>query len=175
MLNLNTYLQRKAGVLAQRRQDFEAAPDKATVTLRAESWVAGFTGARPVQMGNHTLLSDSAAGLGGNALGPSAPELLAGALASCLVHTYLLVAATSAIPLDGVTVQVQAELDLTGVVGLRAPELPSMQKVTWQAQVESAAGDETVTWLHAEVDRMCPVLNTLRLPIVVTRTSAAPA
>jgi uncharacterized OsmC-like protein len=174
MLNLNSYLERKSGVLAQRRQDFAAEPAKATVTLRADSWVVGFTGARPVKMGAHTLLSDSAAGLGGNALGPSAPELLAGALASCLAHTYLIAATFHAIPLEGVTVQVQGQLDLTGVVGLPSPDLPCIQNVTWQAQVETSAGAEAVALLHAEVDRMCPVLNTLRLPVSVTRTEQAP-
>ncbi len=90
MSNLDPYLQRKAETLAARRSDFTAQPEKAFVNLSATSKVAGNTGARPTKIGEFSILTDSAPGLVGNALGPTAPELLLGALASCLVHTYWL-------------------------------------------------------------------------------------
>ena len=43
-----------------------------------------------------------------------------GALASCLVHTYLLQATLLDIPLDGVEIEITGGLDMTGVVGLPA-------------------------------------------------------
>ena len=63
--------------------------------IKAVSWVAGITGARPVKMGEIQFVTDSAPGLAGHALGPTAPEMLLGALASCLVHTYLIQATCS--------------------------------------------------------------------------------
>jgi hypothetical protein len=51
MSALDHYLERKSAVLAQRRADFIASPEKATVRIQARSWVAGETGARPVKMG----------------------------------------------------------------------------------------------------------------------------
>jgi hypothetical protein len=51
MSTLDYYLDRKSTVLAQRRADFTAAPEKATVRIQAKSWVAGNTGARPVRLG----------------------------------------------------------------------------------------------------------------------------
>lgn len=172
-MDLNTFLARKADVLTQRQHDFSADPARATVTLRADSWVAGFTGARPVKLGAHTILTDSAPGLGGNSLGPSAPEMILGALASCLAHTYLIVAALHAIPLDAVTIVAQGTLDLTGVVGLPVPEAPRIHAIDWQAEVKSDADADAIALLHAEVDRLCPVLNTLRMPVNVQRTEAA--
>ena len=74
--------------------------------LKASSHVAGNTGVRPVKMGEYIVISDSAPGLAGNSLGPSSPEMLLGALASCLIHTYLLQASLLAIPLDNVEVTI---------------------------------------------------------------------
>lgn len=175
MLNLDSFLQRKAAVLAERQADMTADPARALVRLRADSWVAGFTGARPVRVRDSVLLTDSAPGLGGNALGPSAPELLLGALASCLAHTYLIVAALESIPLAAVTVSVEGALDFRGVVGLPVDEAPRMEQVAYHAEVESSANATVVERLHAEVERLCPVLNTLRMPVAVVRTPGPPA
>ncbi len=102
MAKLDNYLERKAAVLAERRADFTAKPEAALVKLKATAHVAGNTGVRPVRMGDYIVISDSAPGLAGHSLGPTAPEMLLGALASCLVHTYLLQAALLDIPLDSV-------------------------------------------------------------------------
>jgi uncharacterized OsmC-like protein len=173
MHTLNTFLERKSGVLAQRQQEMTEEPARGVVRLKVQSWVAGYAGARPVRMGESVWVSDSAPGLGGNALGPSAPELLLGALASCLVHTYLIVAALHAIPVEGVSVDAQGELDMRAVVGLPSETLPVMKRLTYQATVQTGAGDEAVARMHAEVERLCPVLNTLRLPVEVRRTDGA--
>ncbi len=173
-LDLNSFLARKAGILAQRQAEMRAEPARARITLRAGATVAGFTGARTVQMRDSSWVTDSAPALGGNALGPSAPEVLLGALASCLAHTYLIVAALESIPLQSVAVQVQGALDFRGVVGLPVDALPQMEALTYQAEVVTTAGEAALAHLHAEVERLCPVLNTLRLPVAVTRTDCAP-
>lgn len=166
---LEPYLIRKRAVLDQRQADFQAVPEKATVQIKATSWVAGITGARPVRIGDTTLLTDSAPGLAGHALGPTAPELLLGALASCLVHTYLIQAVLLELPLDQVEVEVQGALDMSGVVGLPYTALPQLEQVTYTARVTSSAPAEAIARMHAAVDETCPVLNTLRLPTPVTR------
>jgi uncharacterized OsmC-like protein len=166
---LAPYLARKRAVLAQRQEDFRAAPAKAVVAIKASSWVAGNTGARPVQMGATRFLTDSAPGLAGHALGPTAPEMLLGALASCLVHTYLIQATLLEIPLDGVEVEVEGALDMSGVVGLPYTALPQLEAVTYKAQVTSSAPPEAIERMHAAVDETCPVLNTIRLPTPVQR------
>lgn len=169
MSALAPYLSRKQAVLTQRQADFQAAPEKATVRIKAASWVAGNTGARPVRMGEVLFITDSAPALAGHALGPTAPEMLLGALASCLVHTYLIQATLLQIPLDNVEVEVKGALDMSGVVGLPYTALPQLSEVTYSAKVTSTAAPEDIERMHAAVDETCPVLNTLRLPTAVQR------
>ena len=174
MSALAPYLSRKHAVLEQRQADFQAEPSKAVVRIQATSWVAGNTGARPVQMGETRFLTDSAPGLAGHALGPTAPEMLLGALASCLVHTYLIQATLMGLPLDHVEVEVKGALDMSGVVGLPYTELPQLEGVTYTARLTSSAAPADIERMHAAVEDTCPVLNTIRRPTPVQRTPSEP-
>lgn len=169
MSTLDFYLSRKADVLAQRRADFTAAPEKATVRIQARSWVAGNTGARPVKMGETLFITDSAPALAGHALGPTAPEMLLGALASCLVHTYLIQAVLMDIPIDSVEVEVHGAVPMGGVVGLPYDRPPQLEEVAYTANVVTTASAEVLEQMHQAVEATCPVLNTLRNPTTITR------
>jgi len=169
MAKLDNYLERKAVALADRKQDWAANPEKAVATIKASSRVAGITGTRPTTMGNHTIVSDSAPGLAGHSLGPTSPEMLLGALASCLVHTYLIHATLMNIPLDDVTVEISGTLDYKPVIGMPAENRPCIYDVHYQAQVESPADVATIEQLHAVVEGNCPVLNTIRYPTNIQR------
>jgi uncharacterized OsmC-like protein len=172
MSALDYYLERKSAVLAQRRADFTAVPEKATVRIQAKSWVAGNTGARPVKMGETLFITDSAPALAGHALGPTAPEMLLGALASCLVHTYLIQAVLLDIPIDGVEIEVHGAVPMGGVVGLPYEKLPQMEEITYTAKVIASVAPEEIECMHQAVEETCPVLNTVRFPTVVTRVNA---
>lgn len=169
MAQLDDYLQRKSNVLAARRVELEAAPDKALVSISATSRVAGNTGLRPVQMGGHSVLTDSAPGLAGHSLGPSSPEMVLGALASCLVHTYLLQAALLGIALDEVDVEVSGGLDMTRVVGLASDKTVALEELKFSPTVRTPASAADVERLHKAVEETCAVLNTLRQPMTVER------
>lgn len=172
MALLDGYLTHKARVLAQRRELFEREPEAALVRLQATSHCAGTTGARPVRMGDYIVISDSAPGLAGNSLGPSSPEMLLGALASCLVHTYLLQATLLEIALDSVEVEIRGTLNMTGVVGLPTEGVTRLEQISYTPHVVSPADAATVALLHDLVDRTCAVLNTLRTPVAVERILA---
>lgn len=169
MAALDSYIQRKAGVLAERREQFKETPENALVRLKATSHVAGITGVRPVTMGDYIVISDSAPGLAGHSLGPSSPEMLLGALASCLVHTYLLQATLLEIPLDHVEVVIEGALDMAPVVGLPQEEPIKMEALSYTPTVQSPADDATIERLHQAVEQGCAVLNTLRSPMAVAR------
>ena len=169
MSKLEPYLQRKADVLAQRQAHFQENPGAALVQLKATSHVAGNTGIRPVKMGEYIVISDSAPGLAGHSLGPSSPEMLLGALASCLIHTYLLQATLLNIPLDQVEVVIEGALDMTGVVGLPAEGPLKLQDLSYTPTVTAPASDEQIAQLHEAVEQTCAVLNTLRSPMAVVR------
>lgn len=170
MAALDSYMERKSAAIAARIADYTTQPERAVVTLRAVSQVAGISGARPTRMGDFLIVSDSGPGLAGFALGPTAPELLLGALASCLVHTYLIHAARLHIPLDSLEIAVSGALNYAGVVGMDVGEPPQLQAITYQTDLHSPAPPADIERLHAAVDAHCPVMNTLRLPIAVTRT-----
>lgn len=172
MSALGNYLERKAEAMAARRADYAATPGKSVARIVATSKVAGITGARPTQVGAFSFVTDSGPGLAGHALGPTAPELLLGALASCLVHTYLIQAVLLNFPLEHVEIEVSGSLDYAGVVGMPTAEQPQLHDMGYKARVESPASAAEVERLHAAVEQSCPVLNTLRNPVAVKRESA---
>jgi uncharacterized OsmC-like protein len=169
MSKLASYFTRKAEALAARQADWTANPAAGVIDVKAVSSVAGITGARPTRMGQHTVLTDSAPGLAGHALGPTAPEMLLGSLASCLVHTYLIQATLLNIPLDHVEVEVSAKLDMKGAVGMPVTAATLLANIQYKPRVESSASPETIEALHQAVDETCPVLNTLRAPRDIRR------
>lgn len=169
MAKLDPFIERKAEAIAGRQADFSANPGKSLAIIKASSWVGGVTGTRPTRMGDYTVISDSAPGLGGNSLGPTSPEMLLGALASCLVHTYLIQATLLHIPLDHVEIEVQAQLDFAGVVGLPVEIPPQMRNISYHPKVTSPASAADIQRLHEAVEPACPVLNTLRNPTIVQR------
>lgn len=169
MSKLQPFLDLKAQVVAARQQDFTTNPEKAVGKLSARSWVGGITGTRPTRMGDYTLISDSGPGLGGNSLGPTSPEMLLGALASCLVHTYLIQATLMQVPLDQVEIEVMAELDYAPVIGLPSDLPPQLRNIRYEPKVTSTASAEKIAEMHKAVEVSCPVLNTLRHPSPVER------
>ncbi|MBI1278091.1 MAG: OsmC family peroxiredoxin [Anaerolineaceae bacterium] len=169
MAKLDNYLERKAVALADRKSDWTTNPEKAVAIIKASSKVAGITGTRPTTMGSHTIVSDSAPALAGHSLGPTSPEMLLGALASCLVHTYLIHATLMNIPLDDVSVEISGILDYKPVIGIPTPNRPAIYDIHYQAQVESPADAATIEQLHAAVETSCPVLNTIRHPTSIQR------
>lgn len=171
MAKLDSYIARKTEALADRQRDWTANPEKGVATIRASSKVAGITGTRPTKMGDYMLVSDSAPGLAGHSLGPTSPEMLLGALASCLVHTYLIHATLLNIPLDDVSIEISGTLDYKPVVGLPSSIRPAFSDIQYKATVESPADAATIEQLHASVEANCPVLNTIRYPTSIQRGS----
>jgi uncharacterized OsmC-like protein len=168
MSKLDSYIARKTAALSDRRADWTADPAKSMIHISATSTLAGVTGARPTRMGSHMVVSDSAPGLAGHSLGPTAPEMLLGSLASCLLHTYIIQACLLNVPLDALEVEVSAALDMAPVVGLPG-DPPLLENMTYTARIDSPAAAEIIEKLHEAVDATCPVLNTLRSPIAIRR------
>lgn len=169
MSKLDPYLERKAEALAARRADWTDNRAAAEITVSASAKVAGITGARLTTMGAFTLVSDSAPGLAGHALGPTAPEMMLGSLASCLVHTYLIQATLMRLPLDHVAIHVSASLDMASVIGMPSDRAPALTNITWHAEVVSPAEADQIAAMHQAVEATCPVLNTIRYPVDVRR------
>jgi uncharacterized OsmC-like protein len=174
MALLDEYLIRKQAAMTLRLSEWTTAradgnTDAGVVALNASSTLAGTTGVRPTTAGTHRLISDSAPGLAGHNLGPTAPEMMLASLASCLVHTYVIQAVLLGVPLDDVRIDIAGTIDMARVIGGESPSPVHLENLTYCAHVVSPASSEAVGWLHAAVEENCPVLNTLRLPMHISR------
>lgn len=170
MTDLEAYLKRKATILGERRK--ELAGKSGVAEISASSYVAGITGLRPVKMGDYTVTTDSGPALAGHALGPSSPEMLLGALASCLAHTYVLQAALHDISLEHVQITVTGSLDMADAINPQNEKNIAIDNLGFSADVRSSADASVLSKLDADVERACAVLNTLRSAHTVVRKSS---
>ncbi|GIV89243.1 MAG: osmotically inducible protein OsmC [Chloroflexus sp.] len=155
--SLREFLRRKRQALAAFRAQLAAQPPT-PVTLRAAVTVAAGTGLRPVRVRDHTVLSDSGPALGGYDLGPNAPELLLAAMASCVAHSALAIAADRELALDELQVEVTGQIDYRGTlaVSAEAPVTPTGLRYTIRYRGEVSDGEMAA--LQADLERLCPVL-----------------
>ena len=167
MTTLPEYLNFKAQRMAALREKL-AAPDAAPAPLCAVARVAGGSGVRPVSIREFTIVTDSAPALAGYNLGPTAPELLLASLASCLAHTYLIVAANRGTQFETLEVEVTGQIDFRGVLEVTpdAPIAPS--GLAYVARVSGDVSDDELRQIRAEVERLCPVFRALVEPVPVS-------
>ncbi|MEU7858558.1 OsmC family protein [Nonomuraea sp. NPDC049141] len=175
MSTLREYLSHKRTALLARRQ----APAAGPVPLHAHVTAEGRSGIRRVRIRDFQIISDSGPDFAGYDLGPTSPELQAGVLGSCVTHIFLIKAAELAVPIDALEVDVHAEYDpraqQPGDSGI--PVHP--HNFRYEVLIDSPAADDDLARLHAEVERVCPILNLIRNPqpvsgtVVRTRRSSA--
>jgi uncharacterized OsmC-like protein len=160
MSTLREYLSHKRTALLARR----AAPAQGPVPLHAHVTAEGRSGVRRIRIRDFQILSDSGPDFAGHDLGPGSPELQAGVLGSCVTHIFLIKAAELEVPIDSLEVDVRAEYDPAaqqpGSTGI--PVYP--QNFRYEVLLDSPASDERLAELHAEVERVCPILNLIRNP-----------
>lgn len=161
MSSLNEYLDQKRGALGERRKD--AKSDDAVIARSVRVKAEGRSGVRRIRIRDFQIVSDSPPDFAGYDLGPSSPELLLGALGSCLTHSYLIQAADLGVPLDSLEVEVKASLDpRAGLVGKAHSIFPD--GITYTVHIESPADTAETERLREAVERACPILNFLQSP-----------
>ncbi|MEV4166947.1 OsmC family protein [Nonomuraea dietziae] len=160
MSSLREYLSQKRAALLVRRESQTGGP----VPLRASVTAEGRSGVRRIRIRDFQILSDSGPDFAGYDLGPGSPELQAGVLGSCVTHIFLIKAAELEIPLDSLAVDVEAEYDPRAQApgNTDIPVYP--QNFRYEVRIDSPASDEELARLHAEVERVCPILNLIRNP-----------
>ncbi len=165
--SLPEYLVRKKALADAYREQLRQ-PDSAPVTLSASVAVAAGTGVRPIRMREHSVISDAGAALGGYGLGPTAPELLLGALASCLAHSALVIAADRGLSFDRLEVEVTGQLDYRGTLAVDedAPVPPT--NLAYTLRFGGDIADDAIAAIEADIARLCPVLLALTRPTSVT-------
>ncbi|MEU7896350.1 OsmC family protein [Nonomuraea sp. NPDC049152] len=160
MSGLREYLSQKRAALLARRE----APASGPVPLRASVTAEGRSGVRRIRIRDFQILSDSGPDFAGYDLGPGSPELQAGVLGSCVTHIFLIKAAELEVPLDSLSVDVEAEYDPRAQAPGNTDVPVHPQNFRYEVLIDSPASDEDLARLHAEVERVCPILNLIRHP-----------
>ncbi len=163
---LPEYLERKRELVDAYRNQLRG-PGAAPTPLRATVVVAAGSGVRPIKMREHTVISDAGAAIGGWGLGATAPELLLGALASCLAHSALMIAADHGIALEELTVEVNGQLDYRGTLAVHEQALVPPTNLGYVLRFGGGISDAEIATIERAIARLCPVLLALTQPTQV--------
>jgi uncharacterized OsmC-like protein len=145
---------------------------KRTVKLRS-TWQRGTKAL--VEVGTHevagkavtprtrrfTLMTDAPPGLGGVDSGPAAIETLMIALAGCVTSGIAANAALFDVPIDGLDVDMEANIDLRGVFGHDKSVRSGFSDIRYTVTIRSSAPEEKVRRCKETIDRKSPVRDTL--------------
>lgn len=158
-----------------KRGELSAADEsQATITFESRSGlVEGFHTVARIR--DFKLTVDEPEALGGTDKGPNPVELVLAALGTCQEITYRLYADALGIPLDGVSVAVEGDLDLRGFFGAKDGVRPGYKGIRAIVTLDSPAGEGELKRLKKIVDRRCPVLDMLRNPVPLTTVIEARA
>ncbi|MGQ4274212.1 OsmC family protein [Terrihabitans sp. B22-R8] len=162
MSTLPEYLHQKRAALQARREKAHQ-PGAGPFPLSARASAEGRSGVRRIRIRDFQVISDSPPDFAGYDLGPSSPELLLGALSSCLTHTYLIQAADLGIPLEAVSVEVDGRIDPRG--GSKDFDAIPVYPHDLSYRVTVTTDVEDLAELNDAVARFCPILNLLRRAI----------
>ncbi|MGO9418267.1 OsmC family protein [Roseiarcus sp.] len=163
MSTLIEYLAQKRQALLDRRRRI-ADGSLGPVPLKARATAEGRSGVRRIRIRDFQVVTDSPPDFAGYDLGPSSPELVLGALGSCLNHSYLIQAAALDVPIEVIEVEVEAFIDpRAGSSGYEAtPVYP--QNISYVVKIESPASAADIQRLRDNVETACPILNLLKNP-----------
>jgi uncharacterized OsmC-like protein len=162
--------------IAATQTELRANPKSALATFAADSrQVAGLRSQAKIRQFDLTV--DEPESLGGTDAGPNPVELVLAGLAACQEVTYRAYAEALRIPLEGVSVRVEGDLDLRGFFAVDESVRAGFQNVRGTVRLTSSASDEDLARLKSIVDAHCPVLDILKsgVPVSLELAPASPA
>ncbi len=115
-----------------------------------------------------TFTADVGKSEGGNDAGPGPSVLQRGALGSCLAIGYAKWAAALDVPVDGIEVDVEADVDARGSYGLDGVE-PGYKGLRYKVFIDSPASEEEIMNVIEQADRHSPLLADFLKPVKVER------
>ena len=165
MTGLKSYLERKVDALKTARANAPADPVERRQRLSAQVIAEGGSGVRRVRMRDFQIITDAGPAMAGYDLGPRAPEVLLGALGSCISHTILIQAALNDLPIESLVIDVSADVDsLAGHSDVKNP----LTNIAYEIQVESPAPAAEFRKINELLPEICPVLNVVQFPQSIT-------
>jgi uncharacterized OsmC-like protein len=122
--------------------------------------------------GPWSIETDLPAALGGEGAAPSPSVLARAALSSCLATGYVLRAARHGVELTSVTVHVEADSEIAGMLVCGAPEPAGFREIRCHVEVESPADEACVRRILDESDSLSPLLDLFVRANPVRRTTS---
>ena len=147
------------------KERYRTAPETARITLRAQGAQADVPIACSVDLGRVIYEAQAHSGVGGAGTAACSGDLLLGALAACAQLTCQMVATGLAIPVEGIEVTVEGDLDLRGTLGVDK-EVPAgfeAIRVAFDVQAPEASAEQLAS-LAEKTERYCTVFQTLVQP-----------
>jgi uncharacterized OsmC-like protein len=114
------------------------------------------------------MTADAPPGLGGVDAGPAAVEVLLGALAGCLTSGIAANAALFEVPIEGLDIDMEADIDLRGVLGHDKSVRNGFSDIRYTVTIHSSAPEDKVRRCKKTIDRKSPVLEVLTKPLRVS-------
>jgi len=114
------------------------------------------------------MVIDEPAAFGGGDSAMSPADVVLVALGTCQEIMYVALASTMDIQLDEVKVEVNADLDLQGLMGLDPEVPPGLLEMSYEVRIKSPASEEELKRLVDTVENQCPLLDTLTRSVKVT-------
>ena len=111
---------------------------------------------------------DAPAGLGGVDAGPTAAESLVAALAGCLTSGIAANAALFDVPIAGIAIDIEADIDFRGLFGHDKSVRNGFSDIRYTVTIQSPAPEEKVRRCKETIDRKSPVGDTIANPVNVT-------
>jgi uncharacterized OsmC-like protein len=143
------------------RQD----PASSRITLTAKGGQSGTPIACSIDIGTAIYNAQAHKGVGGEGTAACSGDLLLGALAACAQITCQMVAAAMAIPVNGIDVTVEGDLDLQGTLGLAKNAPVGFQKIKMNFDIQApTASPEQLAALREKTEKYCVVMQTLMSP-----------
>jgi uncharacterized OsmC-like protein len=115
-----------------------------------------------IRDGSWSFIADMPDSEGGTGAGPSPGAYGRGALASCLAMGIVMKAAEMEIPLDSIAVEVHADWDARGYLGLDQAIPPGYTRLRVDVHVQSPAAETAVRELVAAAERFSPYVDVFR-------------
>ena len=153
-------------IIVDTQEAFRADPNKARETFTTTSGLKeGFH--TEVSIREHGLTVDEPESLGGTNKGPNPVELVLAAMGTCQEITYRAYAAAMGIPVDGVSVTMEGDIDLRGFFAVDDTVRPGYEAIRGTVHIASSASPEQIEQLRQAVNAHCPVLDILSNPVPV--------
>jgi len=113
---------------------------------------------------------DGPGALGGVDAAPTAAESLVGAFAGCLISGIATNGALFDIPIDAITVDMEADIDFRGLLGHDKSVRNGFTDIRYSVTIQSPASEEQVRRCKETIDRKSPVADTLANGVKLSST-----